>query len=66
MAYRKPLEELRADTEAAIRERHNPSKHALPFAMREYRESVVARLDRMKELRHERLKQAPGAHGRFG
>jgi hypothetical protein len=58
MAYRKPLKELRADTEAAIKQRHNPPQHAVPSAMREYRENAEARLDRMKELRDERLKQA--------
>ena len=36
MAYRKPLQELRADTEAAIKERNNPTRKPLGPAMRNH------------------------------
>lgn len=61
MAYRKPLKELRADTEAAIKERNNPTKNTLRPAMRAYHEEKNATLNRMAELRNERLKQAGNA-----
>lgn len=57
MAYRRPLKELRADTEAKIRDRHNQVKETHRPATRDYREAADAQLDRMKELRDERLRQ---------